>query len=355
MVLHSPASFALRPRRGILFLAVAMFASAALVGCSHRRSSMRPVFVSPRVRASRPVLVPNNCPTGDCGGTTIQPSRTTIDTGPGPISIPSDAPSTLESVTPSLEAPSTPQYDDSANPASISPPRPNAVPGDEPPLELNPANEAPRAEPGPSSSMLPNRGGPRVTPSTTQGMKRRSLYGRPREASLREKLRPFVNDPEDLFTPPKADRPWKYVVLHHSAHATGGLDEIDHEHRKVLGWEGCGYHFVIGNGTGSPDGKIEVAQRWSNQKNGVHCSDGKTSEVNEYGVGICLVGDLDAAAPTPRQIESAKALIDYLGDRYQIPAERIGTHSALAVAPTACPGKHFPTQAIMGSRNYAQR
>jgi N-acetyl-anhydromuramyl-L-alanine amidase AmpD len=133
------------------------------------------------------------------------------------------------------------------------------------------------------------------------------------------------------------------------------LDEIDHEHRKVLGWEGCGYHFVIGNGTGSPDGQIEVAQRWSNQKHGVHCRDGKTSEVNEYGVGICLVGDLDGAAPTPRQIEAAKALVDYLGDRYQIPDERIGTHATLASSPTACPGKHFPTQAILGSRNYAQR
>lgn len=279
-------------------------------------------------------------------------SQTTVETSP--TIVPSPAPSLLDSVTPPLDAPLSPRIDEPVSPAGMSPPRPNAVP-DEPTLELTPANEAPTAAPGPSSSLTPNRGASRKTPSTTQGTGRRNLFGRPREASLRERLRPFVNDPDDLFTPPKADRPWKYVVMHHSSHASGGLNEIDREHRKVLGWEGCGYHFVIGNGTGSPDGQVEVAQRWSNQKHGVHCRDGKTSEVNEYGIGICLVGDLDNAGPTPRQIEAAKALVDYLGDRYQIADDRIGTHTTLAASPTACPGKHFPTQAIMGSRNYAQR
>lgn len=353
MVLHPPASFVLRPRRGMILLAAAMLMSTSM-GCSQRRTTMRPVFMSPRYRVSRPVLIPNNCPTGNCGGSSIGSSQTTIETAP--TILPAPGSSAIESVTPSLNAPVSPRIDEPVTPAGISPPRPNAVP-DEPTLELNGATETPpTASPGPSSSLTPqNRGASRSLPSTSQGASRRSLYGRPREASLRERLRPFVNDPEDLFTPPKADRPWKYVVMHHSAHSSGGLNEIDREHRKVLGWEGCGYHFVIGNGTGSPDGQVEVAQRWSNQKHGVHCRDGKTSEVNEYGIGICLVGDLDSAGPTPRQIEAAKALVDYLGDRYQIADDRIGTHATLAASPTACPGKHFPAQAIMGSRNYAQR
>ncbi|WP_406695350.1 N-acetylmuramoyl-L-alanine amidase [Singulisphaera sp. Ch08] len=351
MVLHPLASFVLRPRRGIVLLAAVMIMPASL-GCSHRRTSMRPVMMSPRFQVNRPVLLPNDCPSGNCGGSTMGSSQTTVETSP--TIVPSPAPSLLDSVTPPLDAPLSPRIDEPVSPAGMSPPRPNAVP-DEPTLELTPANEAPTAAPGPSSSLTPNRGASRKTPSTTQGTGRRNLFGRPREASLRERLRPFVNDPDDLFTPPKADRPWKYVVMHHSSHASGGLNEIDREHRKVLGWEGCGYHFVIGNGTGSPDGQVEVAQRWSNQKHGVHCRDGKTSEVNEYGIGICLVGDLDNAGPTPRQIEAAKALVDYLGDRYQIADDRIGTHTTLAASPTACPGKHFPTQAIMGSRNYAQR
>ena len=123
----------------------------------------------------------------------------------------------------------------------------------------------------------------------------------------------------------------------------------------MLGWEGCGYHFVIGNGTDSPDGKIEVAQRWSNQKNGVHCRNGKNPDVNEYGIGICLVGDLDDSPPTPRQVAAARALVAYLGDRYAISADRIETHAHLANGPTACPGKLFPSAAIFGTESVTLR
>src|SRR5262249_43225647 len=78
------------------------------------------------------------------------------------------------------------------------------------------------------------------------------------------RLGPYIagNGAKELFYPDKADRPWRYIVLHHSASAVGNYDEIDREHRKQLGYDGCGYHFVIGNGNGSGDGQIEVARRW---------------------------------------------------------------------------------------------
>ncbi|MHC5537609.1 peptidoglycan recognition protein family protein, partial [Singulisphaera rosea] len=219
-----------------------------------------------------------------------------------------------------------------------------------PPAPSEPPLEGPTGGPAARSS----GGTSMLTPkSTVDPSARRTSTGRLRQASLRDDVRSYVNDPADLFLPPKADRPWKYVVVHHSAHETGNYDEIDREHRKVLGWEGCGYHFIIGNGTGSPDGQIEVSQRWSNQKHGVHCRDSKNSAMNEYGIGICLVGDLDNKAPTPRQVAAARALIAYLGERYAIPADHVGTHAQLAKSPTACPGKHFPAQAILGTRNVA--
>jgi N-acetyl-anhydromuramyl-L-alanine amidase AmpD len=181
------------------------------------------------------------------------------------------------------------------------------------------------------------------------------IGGPGRRASLRSGVEAFVNDPNDLFQPPKADRPWRYVVLHHSDAATGGYAQIDRDHRKARGWNGCGYHFVIGNGTESPDGQIEVARRWAEQKAGAHCRDGKTPDINEYGIGICLVGDFDSAPPTPRQVEAARALVAYLQDRYAIPSEKIGTHAMLAGQPTACPGTHFPADAILGSRSLVSR
>jgi N-acetyl-anhydromuramyl-L-alanine amidase AmpD len=176
-----------------------------------------------------------------------------------------------------------------------------------------------------------------------------------RQAALGEQVRPFVNDPDDLFAPPKADRPWKYIVLHHSASPAGGYDSIDRAHRERLGWQGCGYHFVVGNGTESPDGRIEVARRWTEQKLGVHCRDGKHPDVNEYGIGICLVGDLEKSPPTDRQVAAARALVAYLAARYNIAPDHTETHAHLAASPTSCPGRLFPAQAILGTSGLALR
>ena len=128
---------------------------------------------------------------------------------------------------------------------------------------------------------------------------------------------------------------------------SGSYDQIDAEHRKILGIDGCGYHFVIGNGNGSGDGQIEVAQRWTNQKQGVHCRNARTHDVDEYGIGICLVGDLDKEPPTPRQIAAAKALIAHLSTRYNIAQARVQTHAHLAATKTVCPGRHFPNDEIL--------
>ena len=137
--------------------------------------------------------------------------------------------------------------------------------------------------------------------NTTDGVRTTSAIGPVRQASAEQALNPYFGESgsNELFYPSKADRPWKYIVLHHSANTTGSYDQIDREHRKVLGYDGCGYHFVIGNGTGSADGQIEVAQRWVNQKHGVHCRNAKNAEVDEYGIGICFVGDLDKEPPRP--------------------------------------------------------
>lgn len=295
------------------------------VGCGkHRRSSLRPMYAVPA-----PVAAP--CPPGTpCDSAAAPQAAGAVPTSAGPAMIDSGA----------GFSDSYPQ----STPRPISPPRPQSIEDTE--LDNIPEN-TPRA--------TPSRGPELNAPKTSLRKGRRIAPLRLRRASLRDELRPYVGDPDDLFLPPKADRPWRYVVLHHSASPTGCYDQIDREHRKVLGWEGCGYHFVIGNGTDTPDGKIEVAQRWSNQKNGVHCRNGKNPDVNEYGIGICLVGDLDDSPPTPRQVAAARALVAYLGDRYAISGDRIETHAHLANGPTACPGKHFPSKAILGTESVTLR
>jgi hypothetical protein len=215
------------------------------------------------------------------------------------------------------------------------------------------------ASPGTGPALLGPKTGEGSTPTTwnANGPDAR-LAGRagPRRdattlAGLGTKLEPFIagSSSNELFYPNKADRPWRYIVLHHSASAAGNYDEIDREHRKLLGYDGCGYHFVIGNGNGSGDGQIEVAQRWNSQKQGVHCRNARSHDVDEYGIGICLVGDLDQQPPTPRQIAATRALVAYLSRRYRVDTSRVTTHAHLAATPTVCPGKFFPATILAGA------
>ena len=202
-----------------------------------------------------------------------------------------------------------------------------------PPPAPKPVGSGPEVQ-GPTASLLPS-----VATSSK----------RIRQTGLSERLKPYLDESSasELIYPNKADRPWRYIVLHHSAASSGSYDQIDAEHRKILGIDGCGYHFVIGNGNGSGDGQIEVAQRWNNQKQGVHCRNAKSHDVDEYGIGICLVGDLDKSPPTPRQIAAAKALVAHLSSRYEIVQARVQTHSHLAATKTVCPGRHFPDEEIL--------
>jgi N-acetylmuramoyl-L-alanine amidase len=322
MALRKVVPSPVRASRFVAYLAPALIL-VTIAGCGHKRTSMRPVFTTPVPAGSGSTVVVPSGPTG------------TVTTEPDP-SEPFLTPNT------SSAAPSNSEPVIRTN---NSPPVPNAA--DEPSL-----NDSGSGKSIPPAS---GAGGPELTkPSALRSTGRTaSAPRRAPRVSLREAVTPFVSDPADLFQPPKADRPWKYVVVHHSANAKGGYDQIDRDHRKVLGFEGCGYHFVIGNGTDSPDGQIEIAERWLNQKNGVHCRNGRTPEINEYGIGICLVGNLDQAPPTPKQVAAARALVAYLAGRYQIPTDHVGSHDQFADGPTACPGKYFPSEAIFGTKHLA--
>ena len=135
-------------------------------------------------------------------------------------------------------------------------------------------------------------------------------------------------------------RTWRYVVFHHSATPTGNAAIYGNYHRNTLRMRnGLAYHFVIGNGSKSGDGEIEIGPRWDRQLNGGHVRSG---EVNDHGIGICLVGNFEKSRPTPRQIASLDALTGYLRDL--VPNRmKFATHREIdGYAHTVCPGRHFP-------------
>ncbi|MDR4507299.1 MAG: peptidoglycan recognition protein family protein [Candidatus Brocadiaceae bacterium] len=140
-------------------------------------------------------------------------------------------------------------------------------------------------------------------------------------------------------------RDWKYVVVHHSASASGSASEFDKYHREKRGWEnGLGYHFVIGNGKGSPDGEIEIGNRWERQINGAHAG---VEKYNHYGIGICLVGNFNETYPTEAQMKSLSVLVAYLQDRCHIPPDNILTHRHCK--QTECPGHNFPYYKLLAN------
>lgn len=137
-------------------------------------------------------------------------------------------------------------------------------------------------------------------------------------------------------------RPWRWIVVHHSASRRGSAAVIDDWHRNGKHWDELGYHFVIGNGSCSGDGQIEVGSRWPKQKYGAHCRVGDDETYNNYGIGICLVGDFEKTRPSPEQMDALARLIDYLATRYQIDDAHVVGHRD--VDSTKCPGRYFPFQ-----------
>jgi hypothetical protein len=132
-------------------------------------------------------------------------------------------------------------------------------------------------------------------------------------------------------------RAWKYIVIHHSASDFGGAMVFDSWHRQ-RGFDELGYHFVIDNGEGGEDGKVEVGSRWSKQKQGAHTksADGK---YNDQGIGICLVGNFEKTTPTPAQWAALVKLVAYLKRTYGIGETNIMGHRD-ANEKTLCPGKN---------------
>ena len=145
---------------------------------------------------------------------------------------------------------------------------------------------------------------------------------------------PLILPPE--WTPVAFERPWRYIVVHHSASESGCADSFDEDHRR-RGWDELGYHFVIDNGHGGPDGRVEVGPRWPKQKWGAHC---KTPDncYNNFGIGVCLVGNFENRMPSPGQLASLRRLVLTLAARYHIEPSAVIGHRDAPHAATQCPG-----------------
>lgn len=137
---------------------------------------------------------------------------------------------------------------------------------------------------------------------------------------------------------------WKNVVVHHSATTTGNATMFDAHHRRIRRMEnGLGYHFVIGNGSASADGQIEVGPRWKSQINGGHVA---SLAYNDNSLGICLVGNFEQKQPTRKQFAALVELVSYLKNDLLDGKPKLYLHRELKGEHTLCPGRHFPAQRL---------
>ena len=133
---------------------------------------------------------------------------------------------------------------------------------------------------------------------------------------------------------------WKTITVHHSATAGGSAALFDRDHRRrKMG--GLFYHFVIGNGRGTPDGAVEVGWRWREQ----------VKANRPYDIQICLVGNFDKTDVSKKQMDALVGLIQILRQQYGIPTQNIRRHNDIPGKHTDCPGSRFPFHALINRLN----
>jgi hypothetical protein len=152
-----------------------------------------------------------------------------------------------------------------------------------------------------------------------------------------------------IAPPPSiAIHPWRFIVLHHSASRGGDAQAIDRDHVTQNGWDGIGYHFVIGNGVDMPIGRIEATFRWRQQSHGAHAGGlALQKQFNTDGVGVCLIGNYERQTIDPvverRLVELCAQLID------RVPTLSVGRiigHRDVPGKATACPGRGIDLERV---------
>jgi len=163
----------------------------------------------------------------------------------------------------------------------------------------------------------------------------------------------YGNIPRSWIPAFEIEKKWTAIIIHHSNTKNGNATIFDNYHRKHMHWEGIGYDFVIGNGTDSGDGQVEVTYRWREQKTGAHCGGTAGNWANKEGIGICLVGNFNAIVPTKRQMQSLVKLVRFLQSRYGIRKSRIYGHgSTPGTHITDCPGRNFSLARLKSMLDY---
>ena len=260
---------------------------------------------------------------------------------PEPTPAPRQAPPPVVADSPDDIILPPPPPDESSDIIKLPPPRPEATP---PPVKPPRADERDKepAEEVPDAPIVVEKSGLEEDQGLAPPPKpeRRGWFGLGGGPSYRYLTRGVRNAIDRA--PVKRGR-WQYIIVHNSGTRQGNARIFANYHRNVRKMKnGLAYHFVIGNGTSSGDGEIEIGPRWTQQINGGHVA---SDYLNNIGIGICFVGDFNRDVPTRAQLAALDELIKYLRKRVGRSKGRpliVKAHREINPKPTDCPGDRFP-------------
>ena len=129
-----------------------------------------------------------------------------------------------------------------------------------------------------------------------------------------------------------------YIVVHHSLTVDGVTLSTDDSRRfhttpppAGRGWSDIAYHATVEqveNGV-----EVIIGRPWTLQ--GAHAPGH-----NQDSIGVCIIGNFDAAAPDAAHWKGAVKFVAWLCQFFKVPAERVLGHRE-ATPERTCPGAHF--------------
>jgi hypothetical protein len=100
------------------------------------------------------------------------------------------------------------------------------------------------------------------------------------------------------------------------------------------------------------DGEVKATFRWKQQISGTHVSV-NSWDYNVFGIGVCLVGNLEKSKPTKSQMLALRKLISRLKKIYNINNSNVFGHKHVLHddasgkrEQTVCPGKNLDLNKI---------
>ncbi len=107
---------------------------------------------------------------------------------------------------------------------------------------------------------------------------------------------------------------WQCIEIHYSGTKAGNLEQLA-SLSGLANPDDLNCHFVIGNGLGAADGRIQTTEKWQKQWS-------LTTDLSWYGtaqtIRICLIADAKTTLPTDSQIKRTEALVESLCRKFNI-------------------------------------